>query len=74
MSPNLSKTKLPDKPSFSVSEVARFLALELHIKTDAAKKRIYRAIECGYIIGFKNFGSIRISRDDAQRVVKGEIV
>jgi hypothetical protein len=74
MSPNYSKTKLPEKPSFSVSEIARFLAVELHIKTDAAKKRIYRAIECGYIIGFKNFGSIRISRDDAQRVMKGEVV
>jgi hypothetical protein len=74
MPTNYSKVKLPEKQSFSVSEIARFLAIELHIKTDAAKKRIYRAIECGYIIGFRNFGSIRISKTDAQRIMKGEIV
>ncbi|MFQ5716348.1 MAG: hypothetical protein ACE5GQ_04540 [Nitrospinales bacterium] len=62
----------PDKESYTVSEMAGFLANKTRIGFDAARRRVYRGIATGKLDILKYLGSTRIPRGEVLRVLRGE--
>ncbi len=67
------RIRIPDKETFSVQEAAALLARALDVRADAARVRIYRAIQRQELTARRHLGTLRLPRAEVRRIVKGEI-
>ncbi len=65
--------RLPEKDRLYVTEVAEVLARKDGLTLQGARMRIYRGIESGKIRSVRVLGTTMIPRQEAQRILEGEM-
>lgn len=68
------RVDIPRKNLFAVQEAAELFALAIGVSVDAAKVRLYRAVQRGEIDARSHLGAVRIPYREVVRIIRGEEV